>query len=163
MIADRTLIAQQAADLVHQARALACAVHQGLADKGGVPYWRHLERVAERCQSPEAQAVGWLHDAVEDTELTMRVLHESGFPSAVCDAVALLTHDTNEPYRTYVDRIASNCTPGGAIAREVKIADLLDNMDPRRREACNDPAFIQHSDEKHWPALQRLLLGSWPA
>lgn len=50
-----------------------------------------------------------------------------GFPEAVLEALALLTHDDAMPYLDYVARLRSN-----PIARKVKRADLAHNSDEAR-------------------------------
>ena len=57
---------------VAAARALATKAHEGQTDKAGLPYITHPERVASRMENPEAQVIGWLHDSVEDTHITLR-------------------------------------------------------------------------------------------
>ena len=57
---------------VAAARALATKVHEGQTDKAGLPYITHPERVVSRMENPEAQVIGWLHDTVEDTPITLR-------------------------------------------------------------------------------------------
>ena len=56
---------------VEAAKALATRAHSGQTDKAGLPYITHPERVAGRLDTPEEQVVGWLHDTVEDTEVTI--------------------------------------------------------------------------------------------
>lgn len=68
-----------------------------------------------------------LHDVVEDTEWTLERLREAGFPQMVLEAVDCLTHREGESYEGFVERVRTN-----PIARQVKIADLEDNMNIRR-------------------------------
>ena len=71
--------------------------------------------------------VAVLHDVVEDTSWTLEGLKKEGFSSDVLEAVDAMTRRSNETYDEFVDRALSN-----AVAREVKIADLEDNMDLKR-------------------------------
>ena len=57
---------------IEAAKALATGAHAGQTDKAGLPYITHPERVASRLTTPEAQVVGWLHDTVEDTSITVQ-------------------------------------------------------------------------------------------
>jgi (p)ppGpp synthase/HD superfamily hydrolase len=61
---------------VAAARALATKAHEGQTDKAGLPYITHPERVALRMESPELQVIGWLHDTVEDTGITVQDITE---------------------------------------------------------------------------------------
>jgi len=81
-----------------------------------------------RLDDETAQTVAVLHDLVEDTSITLADLRAAGFSSEICDAVDCLTRRSGETYDSMIHRVAAN-----PIARVVKLADLDDNMDPRRR------------------------------
>ena len=59
-----------------RAKDIATKAHEGQVDKAGMPYIDHPRRVAERVAQvdgrPEAIAVAWLHDVVEDTATNLR-------------------------------------------------------------------------------------------
>lgn len=113
-------------DEIAFAEALATFAHRGQVDKSGEPYIDHPRRVADRMPGPSLQAVAWLHDVVEDTDISLVqvALH---FRPEVVDAVDALTHRAEEPREAYYRRVAAN-----DIAYEVKLADLADNTDPNR-------------------------------
>ena len=75
---------------VEAAKALAVKMHAGQTDKAGLPYVTHPERVAGRMETPEAQVVGWLHDTVEDTALTLDEIEARFGPetAAAVDAIS---------------------------------------------------------------------------
>jgi len=79
--------------------------------------------------------VAWLHDVVEDTDMTLEDIRLAGFGIVICNALRLLTHDKSVPYMDYVRKIAEN-----PIARAVKIADLQDNMNISRLPEVDDAA-----------------------
>lgn len=110
-------------------RALEIAVmaHREQREKNGKPYVFHPIRLMMAVETEQAQMAALLHDVVEDTAVTMDELVAEGFDKAVIDALRLLTHDDGSPYDAYIERIRHN-----AIAREVKLADLTDNMNIRR-------------------------------
>ncbi len=81
-----------------------------------------------RFGDPVGQMAAVLHDAVEDTEITLGDLRDAGYPPEIVDAIDALTHRTNESYEQYVDRVARN-----TVARRVKIADLEENLANNRR------------------------------
>jgi hypothetical protein len=108
--------------------ALAARAHAGQKNRGGEPYILHVLRVALAVEGEEARLVALLHDLLEDTGVTEGELRAQGYSEAVVDAVLLLTRDPAEPYLDYVERCA-----GHPLAREVKLADLADNIAVRRR------------------------------
>lgn len=112
---------------VEKARAFALRAHDGFVDKAGNPYACHLERVASRLvDNPAAVVVAWLHDTVEDTEVTLDdIAREFGEDTA--SAVEAMTHRPNEQYMDYVKRAGEH-----PIARLVKMSDLIDNSNLSR-------------------------------
>ena len=113
--------------LTRKAMILMFEGHKEQKDKSGVPYVFHPFHVAEQMDDEISCAVALLHDLVEDTSITVEDLRRQGFPDAVCDAVALMTHREGVPYMDYIRRIKEN-----PIAVKVKLADLRHNSDPSR-------------------------------
>ena len=111
---------------VAAARALATKAHEGQTDKAGLPYITHPERVASRMENPEAQVIGWLHDTVEDTPITLRDI-EATFGPETAAAVDAISRRDGEPWSDYLERVAAN-----PMARQVKISDLIDNSNLSR-------------------------------
>ena len=111
---------------VAAARALATKAHEGQTDKAGLPYITHPERVASRLDSPELQVIGWLHDTVEDTSITVLDIAEHFGPETAA-AVDAISRRDGEPWLDYLDRVAAN-----PMARQVKISDLIDNSNLSR-------------------------------
>lgn len=109
---------------IEKAIVIAVQAHQGQKDKAGQPYILHPLRVMLSQKEPEAMIAAVLHDVVEDTDVTLDQLAEAGFSKDILDDVRLLTHDQCIPYMDYIKSIAAN-----HIARQVKLADLIDNMD----------------------------------
>ena len=110
-----------------KAENLAREAHQGQTDKSGADYIGHPLRVSTRCKSPEAKIAGLLHDTIEDTYVTPQLLKDMGFGDEIVDAVLALSRRADETYAEFIVRTSQN-----EIAKEVKIADLEDNMDIRR-------------------------------
>lgn len=114
-------------ELYDRALRIAIRAHEGQQDKSGREYVMHPIRVAERCKDTRAKIVALLHDTIEDTDVTIEYLRKEGFPEEIIDAVLSVTKQDGENYEDFVRRAAKN-----AIGKEVKIADLEDNMDIRR-------------------------------
>ena len=111
---------------VEAAKALATRMHEGQTDKAGLPYITHPMRVAQRLETPEAQVVGWLHDTVEDTPLTVDDI-ASRFGPETAAAVDAISRRDGESWSDYIDRVEAD-----PMARQVKISDLIDNSNLSR-------------------------------
>lgn len=134
---------------IEQAITLAAEAHAGQTDKAGAPYILHLLRVMQAQNSKEAMMVGVLHDLVEDTGYTLDDLREKGCPSEVIAALRHVTKKDEESYAEFIKRIGRH-----PIARQVKVADLKDNMDMTRFESvtAKDTARLR----KYHQAYQQL-------
>lgn len=135
------------------AEAVARRAHEGHLDKSGLPYIAHPLRVAAASEryGPLHAAVGWLHDVVEDTALTLADLLVEGFPVEVVDAVAALTHVDHMPLEDYWAQVAAN-----PIARVVKVFDSLDNL---TRPFPSDPEGNERRAKKYVACLCRMMGG----
>lgn len=132
------------ADAIQFASSFHC--HQ--SDKQGEPYILHPLRVALAVRAaghPETyQAVAILHDVIEDTQASWKLL--ANFGHIIVTSVASLTRryeelpevkldkygarmwgEPLETHAQYFERCVSN-----PIGRIVKYYDILDNMDPKR-------------------------------
>lgn len=120
--------------------AINCAIwyHARQQDKGGQPYILHplsvMFRVRDEGADEATQIVAVLHDILEDTPVTIGILR-GAFGDEVASAVAILTRPPGDAYDAYIERIKQH-----PIARLVKIADLNDNLDPRRHAWAVDDA-----------------------
>lgn len=120
-------------ELYDHALRIAIKAHEGQKDKSGREYIMHPIRVAERCKDPRAKIVALLHDTIEDTEMTVEILQKEGVSQEIIDGVLSVTKREGERYEDFVRRAAEN-----PLGREVKIADLEDNMDIRRLKEITD-------------------------
>ena len=124
-------------DDVTKALKLSMKAHAGQRDKAGEEYFLHpltvALTVAKNGGTDECIAAALLHDVVEDTDYTLKDLSNLGFDKSVTDALALLTHKKDIPYMDYVRNLKTN-----EIARAVKMADLLHNMDLSRLKEINE-------------------------
>lgn len=116
---------------------IAIRAHEGQKDKSGREYVTHPIRVAERCKDPRAKIVALLHDTIEDTVVTAEFLRSQGFPEEIIEGVLSVTkqegEEGEENYEDFVLRAAKN-----PLGKEVKLADLEDNMDIRRLKNITD-------------------------
>lgn len=119
---------EQRSVLIVRAKDIAEAIHGEQLDKAGKPYMEHVNRVAEQMGTDQERIVALLHDVIEDSPApASTIVLVTQFGSRIADAVVALTHTKDETYEAYIRRVAEN-----PLARKVKIADLYDNLDPRR-------------------------------
>ena len=110
-----------------KAYKIAKKAHLGQVDKAGEDYIKHPEKVASFVKTDEEKAVAYLHDVIEDTELTLEDLHEYNFSKEVSEAVDIITKKRGEDYQSYLNSVKNN-----KLARAVKLADLRHNSDLTR-------------------------------
>ncbi len=127
-------------ELTKKAIKLCFEAHKDQLDKSGLPYVTHPLHLAEQMPDETTTVVALLHDVVEDTAFTMEDIAAAGFPKAVTEALALLTHEASVPYMEYVAALKYN-----PVAKCVKLADLRHNSDLSRLDSPTekDMARIQ--------------------
>lgn len=135
--------------MVQRCASIARRAHDGQKRWGGEDYFlAHVEPVAlaaQRLYGDEAACVAYLHDVLEDTEVTTAQLRGEGIPEPIVYAVEALTRRDNERYADYVMRAAMN-----PLARGVKLCDLESNL------ASLDPKRDKQRKEKY--ELAKILL-----
>ncbi len=109
------------------AAIIAQVAHAAQTDKLGRPYMVHVRAVVRAVQVAHpndrtAAVVAYLHDVVEDSDVTSWGIR-AGFGDEVADAVDALTRRPGEVYLTYIRRVAEN-----PLARRVKLADNAVNL-----------------------------------
>lgn len=103
---------------------IATAAHAGQLDRDGYPVILHPLTVGLMGHTDEEKIAGFLHDVVEDSDITFDDLLKEGIPTGIVNAVRLLTHGKGTDYFDYVQRIIDS---GNPIALQVKYNDLQHN------------------------------------
>ena len=103
---------------------IATAAHVGQLDRDGYPVILHPLTVGLMGHTDEEKIAGFLHDVVEDSDITFDDLLKEGIPTGIVNAVRLLTHEKGTDYFEYVQRIIDS---GNPIALQVKYNDLQHN------------------------------------
>lgn len=141
-------------NLIEQAKDFAQTAHAGQLRKlTGTPMFEHLERVAnilkEAGFSDEVVAAGYLHDTVEDTNVTPEDLYNT-FGKKVAEIVAGHTEDKSKSWeerkQTTIDELADPNTP--LSIRALIIADRLDNLRSFKKG-------LEEYGEKMWSKFKR--------
>lgn len=127
----------QSLDELGKANMLALIVFKDKVDKAGEPYIRHLNKVSESFKDDKGKCVALLHDLVKDTSFTFKDLATLGFSKEIVDTLKVLTNDLDN-YDEYIDRLLKS---DNILAKKVKMADLLDNMNLNRFEELDKTNF----------------------
>lgn len=110
------------------AKQLAKEYHKGQVDKAGVDYFSgHVMSVVNGVNTVEEKIVAYLHDTLEDTNLSYLDLMVLGFSDKVINGVIFITKDKKESYEDYLKHVKSH-----ELSRAVKLSDLTNNMDLSR-------------------------------
>ena len=150
--------------LIDKARAFASAAHKGQKRKyTGDEYIVHPAAVAELVASVTDDermiAAAWLHDVIEDCDVSHETL-KAAFGHDVYVLVAWLTDisvpsDGNREARKRLDRIhIGNASPD---AQTIKIADLIDNS---KSITEFDPGFARVYMKEKTLLLRELYKGN---
>jgi len=113
-------------DKIKRAEQIAREVHKGQKRTIGrrEDYIEHPKRVASHFSTPESQIIAWLHDVLEDSDLTSNDLFDKGIDTELIRMVVILARDKSESYLNYILRIKQFHQ-----AKIIKIADLHDNLE----------------------------------
>ncbi|MDR7039943.1 (p)ppGpp synthase/HD superfamily hydrolase [Methylobacterium sp. BE186] len=150
---------------IFEAHSFAITAHAGQIDKGGQPYIRHLERVANAAvkRAGHARAVdrlaidpmevmqaAILHDVLEDTPRTEADLAAAGFSAPVIATVKILTKPVQRT--PYPERTAAVIASGSLAAILIKMSDNEDNLSPDR--TLPEGGFLRERYETSFAALR---------
>lgn len=115
---------------------LAARAHCGQFDKGGEPYLWHVLRVGiSLLPDIDAAVLGILHDVREDSDTSEEEIQVAlGDRHDLYLILGTLTRGEKQPYEEYIRNIAF----APYIATRVKLADLRDNLDPRRLDKLGE-------------------------
>ena len=122
--------------------------HAGQMDKSGKePEVLHPMAVGLMGKNEAEMVVGFLHDVVEDSDMTFEDLASYGIKDEYIEAIKVLTHDKSVPYMDYIASIKDS---GNPVAYSVKLNDLANNLERGRK------AGLTRIVNKHRKALDLL-------
>lgn len=138
---------QEKDTLAQRALQFATHAHDGQKRKyDGAPYISHPIEVADIVSritdDPTTIAAAYLHDVVEDCDVTLDQIREAFGPD-LAEVVRFVTNistkeDGNRRRRKAIDR--AHFAKGCARAQNVKVADIISNL---RMIVARDPEFAQ--------------------
>jgi (p)ppGpp synthase/HD superfamily hydrolase len=135
--------------------AISSAAHEGQYDKMGQPYFLHPLRVMNNLETndEELKIIALGHDLFEDTDVTPGQLEMEGFSDRVILGIEALTKRKEKSPEDYLAGILAN-----RDAIRVKLADLEDNMNPRRMVGITekDLARMQKYQIMYWTLKEKL-------
>lgn len=111
-------------EMIELCLSIACNAHKGQIDKVGLPVILHPIHVGELGKTTEEICVGFLHDTIEDTNMTFEKLVSLGVREDIAKSVQILTHKDGVPYFDYIRSIIESCD---GVAIQVKKNDLAHN------------------------------------
>lgn len=131
------------------ARDFAKKKHEGQMYDDETPYMTHVDGVAGAFEDEHLKNIAYLHDVVEDTDVTIEEIRER-FGEDVSRAVDALTRRKGEQYFDYIHRVKQH-----PEATQVKLADLHYNLNEntkpslakRNRKAMRILTHISEAEE----------------
>ena len=135
---------------LERALEIAAAAHAGQQDKADQPYILHPIRVMLSVNTLDERIAAILHDTVEDTPITFQNLVDAGFSGDIVTAVQALTKNEGESRQEAAQRAVQN-----TIARQVKLADVADNMDLSR---IPHPTAKDYARLEEYKVVREILL-----
>lgn len=136
--------------MLTSALKVAINAHKNQTDKSGEPYILHPLRVAFNVPGIDRKIVAILHNVIEDTDVTLGDLCTLGISTKIIDSIVAITRGKKETHEEYIKRVKLD-----DWARDVKIADINDNMDPVRLAKLDEKTF-QRLTKKYTKALDYL-------
>jgi len=141
---------------------LATTLHDGQVDKSNKPYILHPMRVMESLSDVECKILAVLHDVLEDCDIDEEGLIQAGIPEYLVKKLEFLTKKKGEKYFDYILRAKSD-----ELTRQVKLADLKDNMDLSRlypdidKSKCYDTTYLKgYLKEKDFKRYQKYQIAT---
>lgn len=120
---------------------IATEAHCGQLDRSNYSVILHPLAVGLMGKNEGEKCVGFLHDVIEDTNISAEYMLEMGVKAEYVEACKLLTHDKRVPYLDYVRAIKDS---GNELAIAVKLNDLKHNL-KRGKEFGYDHLVKKHS------------------
>jgi len=122
---------------------------------GITPYSKHLEDVVNRLKSlgvvdEKLLCAGWLHDTIEDADVTFDNLYEQ-FGSRVAVLVSTLSKDMSLPRRKREQAYLKQLKEASVDAKLIKLCDISANLsDLKNWDAPKSKKLRQVRQKRHY-------------
>jgi (p)ppGpp synthase/HD superfamily hydrolase len=143
---------------------VAARAHAHQKRKDGTPYIAHPVRVALRVTKNTQSGSPWqmtcqigafLHDVVEDTDVTLDDLRELGFSEGVLAVIDRVTKRPGEKYKDFILRIKGDgLSETSLYAIAVKLADIDDNVEDQSALDPEEAEFLRERYERAREVLE---------
>ena len=119
-------------ELVKNAELFAKKKHAGQLRKDGTSYSKHLENVVNRLKSlgvidEELLCAGWLHDIIDDTDVTFDELFEK-YDSRIAVLVSSLSKDMSLTRKKREKAYSKQLLEASFDAKLIKVCDVSTNF-----------------------------------
>ncbi|NMI82109.1 bifunctional (p)ppGpp synthetase/guanosine-3',5'-bis(diphosphate) 3'-pyrophosphohydrolase [Marine Group I thaumarchaeote] len=143
-------------ELVKNAELFAKKKHSGQFRKDGItPYSKHLEDVVNRLKSlgvvdEELLCAGWLHDTIEDTDVTFDDLFEK-YESRIAVLVSSLSKDMSLTRKKREKVYSKQLQEASFDAKLIKLCDISANLsDLKNYNASKSKKLRQVKQKRHY-------------
>ncbi|MEK0366185.1 MAG: HD domain-containing protein [Nitrosopumilus sp.] len=143
-------------ELVKNAELFAKKKHSGQFRKDGTtPYSKHLEDVVNRLKSlgvvdEELLCAGWLHDTIEDTDVTFDDLFEK-YESRIAVLVSSLSKDMSLTRKKREKAYTKQLQEASFDAKLIKLCDISANLsDLKNYDASKSKKLRQVKQKRHY-------------
>ena len=128
MLTEKEIEQLKSMSVLERSEAFVKILFKEKVDKANANYMDHLNHVSRDFTNARKKSLALMHDVLEDTYITEIELKELGYESSFIETLKVLTN-TYETYDEYIDKIIES---NNKDAFEIKIKDLLHNMDLTR-------------------------------
>lgn len=102
-------------------------LHEGQFRRDGVtPYFDHVEKVYNLCDTFKEKVIALFHDVIEDDRSTEKELQKLEIPEWAIEGIVALTKKSKESYTGFIQRMLES--DYRHRYRRVKIADIVANL-----------------------------------
>jgi (p)ppGpp synthase/HD superfamily hydrolase len=143
--------------IADRAKEFAIKAHADQKYGDSLPYQKHLKDVVNCLEEfnfwqPDIQAVGWLHDVVEDTLITIADIREN-FNPYISQLVYAVTNEQGKNRKERHEKTYPKIKAVGKYAIAVKLADRISNV--RHSLKTNHDMFYMY--KKEYPLFKENL------
>ena len=141
-------------DLYSRSLELVTRFFKGKKDKANVNYMNHLLRVSHDFNDDTIKSIALMHDVLEDTPITKNDLLTLDYSKEFVETLEILKN-SYDTYEEYIDQLIKS---GNSVALQVKLKDLLHNMDITRLNKVSTRDIIRSKKyiEAYWKIITSL-------